>query len=138
MTGSMKSPRKRGRVNRKSRKPARSCKRARSCKKKHSRKHRTMRRNKKSNKRRNLQNGGWNLGNVMGSFPFGQDIVNIGRSGVTSASNIGRGFQGVHTAQSQWPTEGQLPKSAIKRNKPFDLAANYKQNKIAVKGIGPS
>ena len=102
---------------------------------KHTRKHRRQ-------SRRYVQQGGWNLGNIMAEFPFGQDVVNVGRSVGTGMSNIYRGYKGVHRADSNWPTQGQLKGSISKTGNGNgggggipDMATLYKKNKQSVKGI---
>ena len=118
--------------------------------KSHNNSRRHMRRNKTHNKthnkkrrqhkktRKHIQRGGWNLGNIMANLPLGQDIVNVGRSIGNGVSNLGRGFKGVHTTRSQWPTSDQFPNSSMKFTKPIHVSKIYKNNKASVKGIGPS
>lgn len=111
---------------------------------KHSRKQkRRSRRSRRSS--RHVQRGGWNLGNIMAEFPFGQDIVNVGRAVETGLSNTSRGYRGIHKDVSQWPSQDQLSsslggtaKGKGKGNAPLDIAGLYKKNKAMVKGIGPS
>jgi len=102
---------------------------------KHTRRHRRQ-------SRRYVQQGGWNLGNIMAEFPFGQDIVNVGRSTGAGMTNIYRGYKGVHQTPSNWPTKGQLKGPMSKTGTGSgggsgipDIAALYKKNKQSVKGI---
>ncbi len=102
---------------------------------KHTRKHRRQ-------SRRYIQQGGWNLGNIMAELPFGQDIVNVGRTAGAGMTDIYRGYKGVHPTASNWPTRGQLTAPLGKSGSGSgggtgipDIAALYKKNKSSVKGI---
>ena len=107
---------------------------------------RGSRRNKGTRKQRkrfqgHVQKGGWNLGNIISKFPFGQDVTNIARATGTGIDNIYRGFKGVHRSVGQYPTQDQL-KHSVKGTKgngggkgPMNMASIYKKNKQIVKGI---
>jgi hypothetical protein len=142
---SMKKSRKRGvSKNRRGKRKGRYTKYMRR-NRKHSRKQTRKQRRRSRQSRRHVQRGGWNLGNIMAEFPFGQDIVNVGRAAETGLSNTSRGYRGIHKGVSQWPSQDQLQsslggnaKGAGKGNAPLDIAGLYKKNKATVKGIGPS
>ena len=88
-----------------------------------------------------VQRGGWNLGNIISNFPFGQDAVNIARSAGTGMTNVYRGIKGVKKSVGPYPSQNQLTGKlgGSSRNgsagKPMDMAAIYKKNKQTVKGI---
>ena len=98
-------------------------------------------RRQKRRTRRHVQRGGWNLGNIISNFPFGQDVTNIARSAGTGMTNIYRGVKGVKKSVGQYPTQNQLSgklgsnSGGNSAGKPMDMAAIYKKNKQTVKGI---
>ena len=107
-----------------------------------SRRNRRTRKQRKHSKRY-VQRGGWNLGNIISKFPFGQDVTNIARATGTGINNIYRGVKGVHKGVGQYPTQNQLTRRAGGKSgsgsgngkKPMDMASLYKKNKQIVKGI---
>jgi hypothetical protein len=108
---------------------------------------RNPRRSRGTKKHRNrshryVQRGGWNLGNIIAKFPFGQDLVNVGRSAGHGINDIYRGVKGVHKGVGPFPTQNQLTRRAGGKSgsgggngKPMDMASIYKKNKQSVKGI---
>ena len=105
-----------------------------------------LRRNKRTRRqrkhtRRYVQRGGWNLGNIISKFPFGQDVTNLARSAGTGMRNVYRGVEGVKKSVGPYPSQNQLTgklggNSGDKiAKKPMNMAAIYKKNKQTVKGI---
>ena len=99
-------------------------------------------RRQKRHTRRHVQRGGWNLGNIISNFPFGQDAVNIARSAGTGMKNVYRGVKGVKKSVGPYPSQDQLTGKlggntggSNGGKKPMDMAAIYKKNKQMVKGI---
>ena len=109
--------------------------------KRRSSKHAKRTRRHRKHTQRHVQRGGWNLGNIISTLPFGQDITNIGRAAGTGISNMYRGIKGVHKGYGQYPTQNQLVRSSggksgsMTNRKPMDMASIYKKNKQMVKGI---
>ena len=100
---------------------------------KHKKRHFYSSRKMHKTKARHIQAGGWNLGNLISKFPFGQDAVNIARSGETAISNVVRGIGGYKKTVSQWPSS-QNKIGSRKSTKTFrkNLADIYKSNKEQV------
>ena len=109
--------------------------------KRRSSRHARKTRRQRKHTQRHVQRGGWNLGNIISTLPFGQDITNIGRAAGTGIGNMYRGIKGVHKGYGQYPTQNQLVRSSGGKNgspttrKPMDMASIYKKNKQMVKGI---
>ena len=131
------------RANKKSNKhPAKHSKHAMHTHKKGGKSRRNKRtRRQKRRTRRYVQRGGWNLGNVISNFPFGQDAVNLARSAGTGMTNVYRGIKGVKKSVGPYPSQNQLTgklggnSGSSNSGKPMDMAAIYKKNKQTVKGI---
>jgi len=98
-------------------------------------------RHQRRDTQRHVQRGGLNLGNIISTLPFGQDVTNIARAAGTGVGNMYRGIKGLHKGYGQYPTQNQLVRSSGGKNgsatnrKPMDMASIYKKNKQKVKGI---